>query len=430
MLTLLLALGCTKDGVFSDDTGSDKELLGILLAPEELIVPVGGTAQLRATGLYDDRTSGDITHLVDWQATGAAASVSNSLDQEGVVEGLSVGEASIVASWQGIDSVPLTASVTDAELLGLTVEPKELSLAVGDKVQLEAIAAWSDGKRADASSQVRWVTDSGSVLQIEGGGMALAAGEGSTTIHAEWDGMSTPDVPVSVVKSARADLKVASLSVESSSDEATLTVVVENQGEKGASDFWVDVFLDPSSAPHVGSLGDDFDLLSYVGPGATKQVSFVLPADPGQHSVAVLVDSNDDVDESSEDNNLYQGSIDVGGGAIGPNLSITYFDYVSDEDEIYYVVDVTNTGSEAVGEFYIDLFIDPWDAPVVGDVSEDGFTLVESLDAGETTYADFLIDYSDCYPCWSYLIVDTDGYIDETDEDDNLAGPLYVYNAY
>ena len=42
----LLSLACTKDGILGDDTAADKELLGILIAPESLIVPIGSTAQL------------------------------------------------------------------------------------------------------------------------------------------------------------------------------------------------------------------------------------------------------------------------------------------------------------------------------------------------------------------------------------------------
>ena len=424
-MLFLLSLACTKDGILGNDPEADKELLGILIAPESLIVPVGSTAQLRATGLYADRTSGDITQFVEWSSNSAVVSVSNDLDAEGTVEGLSVGETDIVASWQGIDSVPLNASVTSAELLGLTIEPKELDLALGDEVQLAAIAAYSDGKRADSSSQVRWLTDSGSIAQIAAGGVLLAAGEGSTNIRAEWEGMSTPDVPVSVVKSAQADLVVKKMSAVASSSDITVTVTIENKGQKGASEFWVDVFLDPSGTPTVGQLGDDFDLLSYVGPGKTIQANFVLPASPGQHTVAVLADSNDDVKESNENNNTFTGQVDAGAG--GPNLSITLFDYVADDTDIYYVVDVYNSGTETVDEFYIDLFVDPWETPVAGDVG-DGYVLVESLAPGETTYADFLVEYDLCYPCWSHLYVDSDQFIDETDETDNLAGPLYVYN--
>ena len=56
MLTLML-LSCTR-GAGPDDTGQfDQELLGILIQPEEVVVPLGEEAQLVATGLFDDRTS-------------------------------------------------------------------------------------------------------------------------------------------------------------------------------------------------------------------------------------------------------------------------------------------------------------------------------------------------------------------------------------
>ena len=429
MFATILLLACT-DKLGGDDSGLDKVPVGILVQPEQLVVPTGTSARLTATGLYDDRTSADVTHLVDWSSGNAGiAKVSNDLDKEGEVTGVAVGATTVTANLGGVDSVPVEVSVTNAELVGLTVEPKSLDLAVGDEVQLKAIAAYSDGNRADSSSQVRWITGDGSVAQIASGGVLTAAGAGSTTIYADWDGTVSPDVEVSVVQSANVDLKIREVEAESSATDVVLTVVVENTGSKGASDFFVDAWLDPSGTPEVGDYGDDYALVEYVGASDTAQLTFWFDADPGSHTVAVVVDSENTVEESNEGNNIFEGSIDVsGGGGSGPNLEITYFDWVADETQIYYVVDVTNSGGEDAGVFYVDLYLDQSYEPELYTDGDQYIEATNGLAAGETGYADFLFDVSDCYYCTSWVLIDSYDEVEETDEDDNVGGPVYAYN--
>jgi hypothetical protein len=425
MLSLLLLTTACKDGLV-DDTGSfDQELLGILIQPEEVVVPLGQDAQLVATGLFDDRTSQDITRIVDWTTSDAGVvDVSNDLDREGLLTGNRVGGGRVTATWRGVTSVPVTVNVTDAELLGLTVEPREVTVAKGDTVRLQAIAAYSDGNRADSSTQVRWITGDGTVAQMDPDGTLTASGLGETTITAEYNGLESADVPVTVVQSADADLLVSSATAEATEDLIILTVKIKNQGDKGASNFWVDVWLDPSSTPKVGDLGDFYDLVPYVGPDEEVQVSYEMDADKGEHTIAILADTDDAVAESNEDNNAFSGSIDVGNSQQGPNLSVSYFSYYADGDSIYYFVDVHNSGTTTVESFYVDLYMDLNSPPEVYQDGED-YVEVTGLEPGETEYADFEInDY--CWLCYSYVFIDSYNHVEEIDEDDNIDGPLFV----
>ena len=418
--------GCTRGG--GSDTGELLEPVGILLQPEQLVVPVGQTAQLTATGLFEDRTSQDITHLVSWSsANPSIATASDGLDQEGVVTGHTVGGTKLTASLAGVESVPVTVNVTDAELIGLTVEPKSLDLATGDEVQLKAIAAYSDGNRADSSSQVRWITGDGSVATIASGGVLTAAGVGTTDIHADWDGTISPDVPVTVVNNASADLKIVEVEAESAADSVTVSVLVGNVGDKGAAGFFVDIWLDPSGTPGVGDYGDQYEYVEYLEPDYGMPLTFTFDASSGSHTIFIVADSEGSIDESNESNNTFSGSIDVSSGGSGPNLEITYFDYVADSEEIYFAVDVTNTGGEDVGQFYVDLYLDQTSEP---ELYSDGdqYVTVESLAAGDTTYADFLFEGEYCYYCYSWVLIDGYDYVEETDEDDNVGGPIYVWS--
>ena len=51
-----------------DDPG-DGDILGIVVTPDEVIVPVGTTIQLEALGLNTDRQTLDLTDAVDWSSS-------------------------------------------------------------------------------------------------------------------------------------------------------------------------------------------------------------------------------------------------------------------------------------------------------------------------------------------------------------------------
>lgn len=423
---LAVLVACSGGGPGTDDTADLGALVGILVTPETVVVPVGGDAQLTARGLYDDRTSRDITAVVSWSTdNGTVASVSEGLDAEGLLSGASAGETTVTASVNGIDSVPARVTVTDAALLGLTVQPDALTLEQGSDVQLQAMAAWSDGSRGDAAAQVRWLTADGSVAQLGAGGVLTAAGKGNTTIHAEWNGIASDEVPVEVLGSAKPDLQITQVEGVAGTDDITLTVTVKNTGTAGAAWYWLDVFLDPSRTPGPEDYGDAYGLVEYTGPGSSVTGSFTLPASPGSHQVTAVVDLVGEVPESNESNNSWSGSITVDGAVNqGPNLAVTYFDWVADEVSIYYAVDITNTGAESVAEFYVDLFIDENNAPALFSDGDD-YVSVTGLEAGETEFADFLVD-GWCAYCWSWILADSYDEVAETDETDNVAGPITV----
>ncbi len=426
MFTIAWSLLAGCSGPDSDDTGDLGDLLGILVTPETVVVPVGSEVPLTAKGLYEDRTSRDITAVVTWSSDDSSvASVSDGLDTEGMLSGLRVGETLVMASLDGIDSVPARITVTDAALLGLTVQPAELTIEAGSEVQLQAIAAWSDGSRGDAAAQVRWLTDDGAVAQLEAGGLLTAAGSGTTNIHAEWDDILSADVPVEVLQSATPDLTISGVEGVSGTDDVTLTVTVTNSGNAGAAWYWLDVFLDPPQTPGAEDYGDAYALVEYTGPGDSVTESFTLDAGSGSHEVVAVVDLVDEVQESSESNNRWTGAITVDDSSNdGPNIAITYFDWIADETSIYYAVDVTNTGAESVAEFYVDLFIDQdSEPPLFSD--GDNWVSVTSLGAGETLYADFLVE-TWCAYCWSWILADSYDEVEETDETDNVSGPLTV----
>lgn len=422
--SLLLLAACAGEG---KDADTIEGLVGILITPDPVVVPVGGAAQLRATGLLESRESVDLTALVKWQsADDDVVSVRNGLDREGELEGIAAGAAAVTARYDGIRSPGVTVTVTDAALLRLTVSPDDVVAVAGETVQLSASAGFSDGSSGDVTGQVRWITGDGDVAQLDGGGRLSAVAEGETTIRAVWDEVESEPVSVSVLpeSSGKPDLVISSMSGSSAGGWVSLSVQVENVGGASAGEFWVDAWGDPAGTPQIGDVGDDFVLLSYLGPGQTETLSFDLPSDS---SVYVLADTNDDIDESDESNNASSGSVSGGGGSSGgPDLSVSYFDYVADEYSIYYYVEVYNSGDEAASGFFVDLFVDQDDAPQIGDYGDE-YELFDDLGAGEYAALDILVD-TYCGWCWSWVLVDSLDWVAESDEEDNVEGPLDVFS--
>ncbi len=401
-------------------------LLGILATPDDIVVPIGETAQLEVTGLFEDRTSNDLTAVASWvSADPSIVSVSDQLDAEGLLTAHAVGSTTVRATVGGFESPPIQVEVTEAFLESLTVQPTQVTVEAGTTLQLGASARFSDGSTSDASGQVRWITDDGTVAQLDARGLLTAAGAGATNIRAQWNDITSADVPVQVLDSAEPDLAIVWTNLAANDDDTvTFTAAVENVGNAGASAFWIDGFFNPGAPPAVGDIGEEFTQVSFLGPGERTEIAFTFQAAVGFNSVTVLLDSTNTVAESNEGNNLGDAFLEVAGHTPEPNLQITTFTYVADSVDILYVVDVENLGDAAAGTFYVDLYIDHVGAPAVGEEG-DAYEEIAGLAPGETGSVEFLVTQS-CSFCSSWVFVDSFGSIVESNESDNLDGPMSV----
>lgn len=414
---------CTPGGLRRFD--ADARLLGVLVTPERLVVPVGGDARLTATGLFDDRTSGDLTYQATWSSTDPdVATVSNDLDAEGVLSGRRAGTTSVWADVDGVLSPPVTVTVTEADLDALSVTPTDLAVGVDQRVALEATARWSDGTQSDATSQVRWFVDDADIAVIDGARLVGVAA-GKTKVRAAWDDVESAWVPVTVVQSAAPDLHLADLSAWVDGDTVTLSLDVKNTGNAGAGDFWIDAFLDPTREPRPSDLGDAFTLVNWVGQGATKTVTLELRGvDPGTHDLVILLDSGDAIDESDEGDNTWDGTLELAAQDL-PDIVIDDFDAVTDGWSVWYWVELSNYGDVPTGPFYLDLYLDRGSAPRAGQ-DGDYYVDVPSIAAWDTISFEVEVPEA-CWYCESWAQADSLDEVRESYEDDNVAGPVLVW---
>jgi hypothetical protein len=365
-LTMALLAGCSAEF----EAATSHEVLGLIVTPTEPVVTVGGEIQLVATAFYEDGMTADVTPSCRWTALDGSQRVQlgNGMDSEGKVLGVTPGAAQVVAEIGGVVSDTIVVWVTDAQVIGLTIKPGDVELIEGESTWLQAMAEFSDGTRGDLSAGVRWITGDPDVATLAVDGKVTAKHPGYTQVRTEYEDITSEPVAVTVIDDPVGD------DDDAGDDDA---------GDDDAGD---------------DDAGDD---------------------DAGDDDAGDDDAGDDDMgdDDTGDDDTSPTGM---------PNLEVTYFSAYVGETETYYFVDVTNTGDLAADGFYVDLFLDLWDPPVFGEDGEH-YQYIDTLEPGDTVYADFDVpEIPVSYEWWSYVLLDTLEQVEESDESDNVEGPLTV----
>jgi trimeric autotransporter adhesin len=154
-------------------------LNSISVAPAASSIPVNTTQQFTATGAYSDGSSRDLTALVTWGSSGAAATI----DANGLASGVAAGTTTISATL-GAVSGSTTLTVNAPTIVSITVSPDGLTLGAGIKQQYTATATYSDGSSQDLASGVTWTSSDNTVATVDTNGLATTAAQGTITITA------------------------------------------------------------------------------------------------------------------------------------------------------------------------------------------------------------------------------------------------------
>src|SRR4029078_7799107 len=111
--------------------------------------------------------------------------------------GKAAGKSLVTASFGG-RSGNATLVVTGATLRQLKVDPVDPVVGVGVSVEFRATGIYSDGTRADLTSQVMWSSSSPSVLPLDGAGHAISYSVCTSVVSASFGGLTASiTVPVS-----------------------------------------------------------------------------------------------------------------------------------------------------------------------------------------------------------------------------------------
>jgi uncharacterized protein YjdB len=262
------------------------QLTGITISPASAQIAKGTAQQFTATAKYNDGTSPDITSLVAWNSTQSAiATVSSSPGTQGLALAASPGSTSISASLGTVTSSTASLTVSNANLLSITVTPAGAPVPLATSQQFVANGSFVDGTHQTISDTVNWTSSSPKIARVSSVGVVTGAGLGSTTITASsgaLNGTTSATVDASSV-AALNTLPVLDGKIANLTNYQMRAVAVFKDGSS------LDVTHTPgiawsSSNSAVASIGASTGLALAVAPGTAS-----ISANLGQSASSTLL---------------------------------------------------------------------------------------------------------------------------------------------
>jgi C1A family cysteine protease len=168
-------------------TVTGAEMTELQMMPAEGVIPAGLSALIKATALFTDGSTIDVTGEAQWASSDADIAVVDN----GQVDARSPGEVVITASYNGFESAS-NLSVVNAEATLIEINPPTHSMPLGMDRQFTATATFTDGETRDITSQCEWYSDNESVAVVSDTGYCASTGTGQTYINARIQNTTLP----------------------------------------------------------------------------------------------------------------------------------------------------------------------------------------------------------------------------------------------
>ena len=169
-------------------------LKSITIAPTQLTLPTGGTAQLAATGNFSSGPAQDITNTVQWSTSvSSVATVSAAGLVTCSAAATMNGSATISATSGGI-SVSIGVTCQAPQLKYIKVSPeKNCEIRAGGKLQLTATGTFASGATKNVTATATWTSSDTNVATVSAGLVSCKAP------HSYYDGHATISASVGSV---------------------------------------------------------------------------------------------------------------------------------------------------------------------------------------------------------------------------------------
>lgn len=149
---------------------------------------VGTTGKFTATAIFSDDSERDVSDELTWQS---ADSGSVTVDQTGLVKAIAVTAGTDITASYGGQTKTLTVVVEQATLNSIEVTPDGETIGIGETLQFKAVGTLSNNTTIDGTNDVIWTSSDTSIAQIGTDGLAEAKGQGTATITAEFNGVTS-----------------------------------------------------------------------------------------------------------------------------------------------------------------------------------------------------------------------------------------------
>jgi phospholipase C len=169
-------------------TVTGASLAEIVVTPAIPSVPEGMNEQFRATGIFTDGSTQDVTGIVQWSSgTPTVATISNASGTVGLATSVAQGTTTVMASAETVSGSTML-TVTGVSLVSIAISPAAPSVGVGVNEQLTATGTFTDGSTQNLTSAVSWSSSNAAVATISNTsgtvGLATSVAQGTTTITA------------------------------------------------------------------------------------------------------------------------------------------------------------------------------------------------------------------------------------------------------
>lgn len=166
-------------------TVSAARLRSIDVTTGKMIMPLGTTQQMVATGTYTDHSTHDLTNSVSWSS---AADHIISITSSGVADAKVQGTAIISAIEHGVcGQVSLT--VSPPALAAISIFPHSPTISLASSLQLATIGSFTDGSTRNLTKSVTWDVDNIFIVDLSSTGNATGRRVGAAVVKAAFDGI-------------------------------------------------------------------------------------------------------------------------------------------------------------------------------------------------------------------------------------------------
>ncbi len=202
-------------------------------------------------------------------------------------------------------------------------------------------------------------------------------------------------------------------------------VEISNVGATKATDFFVDFYQDLPGGPILDEVGTFFCAIASLGAESSTICSgVVIYSATGSFDAWAQVDTEDEVSEEQENDNIFgPQKVDVNADV---DLIVTAIDLDPAKptagEPVDVEVEVRNFGTTGAGFFFVDFYQDRAGPPplfAVGDMS----CGIPALAAGASAICSGTVTYASPGSFHAWAQVDTNDFVSETNEGNNLDSP-------
>jgi Bacterial Ig-like domain (group 2) len=169
-------------------------LQSITIAPTQLTLPTGGTAQLAATGNFSSGPAQPLTSAVQWSSSVSSVATVSAAGLVTCNAGATMNGSATITATSGSVSASIGVTCQAAQLKYLTIVPsRECEIPAGGKFQLTAIGTFASGATKNVTATATWTSSASSVATVAAGLVSCKAP------HSYYDGHATISATVGSV---------------------------------------------------------------------------------------------------------------------------------------------------------------------------------------------------------------------------------------